>query len=253
MTTTGTTTSLAERLFPDRDPFPADGEIGWGLAEAVLAFLAAQSFSIIGFGIASRLIYGDDGVPPLAERETWTIWALSAGLWLGYLIGPWFFTRVTGGGPMIEHSLRISPRQGLVAVVLGVVSQLAVLPVLYWPILRFVDEQPGDFAEELAARADGLVGGLFLFGAAAVIAPIVEEWFYRGMLLPALARRFGTIAGVLGSTVLFTLVHRPISYPGIFFFGLVLAGIRVATGRLAPAIVAHMAFNTVTVIALLFF
>lgn len=246
-------TSLTDRLFPDRDPFPADGEVGWGIAEAILAFLAAQSFSLIGFSLVAPLIYGDDPVPPLAERETWTIWALSAGLWLGYLASPWFFTKVTGGGPMIEHSLRVSPRQAIVAVVLGVVVQLAVVPAIYWPILRFVDQAPGDFAEDLAANAGDPVGAFFFVGAAAVIAPIVEEWFFRGMLLPALARRFGTMAGVVVSSLLFMLVHQPISYPGILAIGLILAWLRVATGRLAPAILAHMAFNAVTVIALLAF
>ena len=43
---------------------------------------------------------------------------------------------------------------------------------------------------------------------------------------------------------MFALVHfRPIEYPGLFVFGLILGACALRTGRLGMPILAHVAFN----------
>lgn len=230
----------------------SDG-IKWGVPEAMLAFLGAQSLQILWFSGAASLLW-DGEVPDTESRAAWTIWVLSIGLWAGYFLGPIFMNRVTGSGPMVDFNLQISPKTVAIAAAIGVVMQLAVLPVLYTPLLRLVEADPGASARELAATVDSPAEIFFFFGAAIVIAPFVEEWFYRGMLLPALARRFNPLVGILGSSALFTLVHiRPIMFPGIFALAVVLAVMTMKTQRLAPAIVTHMGFNAVTAISLIYF
>lgn len=227
--------------------------IKWGVPEAMLAFFGAQSLQILWFSGAASLLW-DGEIPDTENRAAWTIWALSFGLWAGYLLGPIFMNRVTGSGPMIDFNLQVPIRLVGIAAVIGVVVQLVVLPALYFPILRLVEADPGESAKELAATVDTPLEILFFFGSAIVIAPFVEEWFYRGMLLPALARRFNPVVGIIGSSALFTLVHiRPIMFPGIFVLGVILAVLTMKTERLAPAIVTHMAFNAVTAISLIYF
>ena len=75
-------------------------------------------------------------------------------------------------------------------------------------------------------------------------APIVEESVYRGLLQGSFVRRFGKPVGVVVVAAWFALVHfRPIEYPGLFVFGLLLGLCAVRTGRLGLSIVTHFAFN----------
>lgn len=95
--------------------------------------------------------------------------------------------------------------------------------------------------------------------AAVVLAPIVEELFFRGLCLRAIERRFGTVTGVLASSVLFTLPHftnpslagTAVLFSVIFAIGLVLAMLVVRTGRLGAAVIAHAVFNAIGVAAAL--
>jgi membrane protease YdiL (CAAX protease family) len=56
---------------------------------------------------------------------------------------------------------------------------------------------------------------------------------------------------VLGSAAVFALLHfQALQFPGLFVFGVVLASLTLALGRLGPAVWAHMAFNASTVAVL---
>lgn len=95
--------------------------------------------------------------------------------------------------------------------------------------------------------------------AAVILAPIVEEIFFRGLCLRAIENRFGTTVAVIGSTILFTLPHftnpslagTAVLFTVIGVVGLGLAMLTVKTQRLGPAIVAHAVFNGVGVLAVL--
>jgi membrane protease YdiL (CAAX protease family) len=216
--------------------------------------LAAQVFAILWAGAALSLIYDIDDLPSAAERPIWSILVLNLGLWIGYVAAPFVVRSVTGSGRLVDFDLRVGAAQAGFAALLGVVAQLALLPALYWVVLKFVSGDPGRSAEDLLDRVDGPIDVVLLVLAVVVIAPVVEEWFYRGMLLPALARRFGPLAGAIGSSAVFALVHQePILLPGLFGLALLLAWLTMRTARIGPAIVAHMAFNATTVVQLLVF
>jgi membrane protease YdiL (CAAX protease family) len=93
------------------------------------------------------------------------------------------------------------------------------------------------------------VAVLFVF--LVIGAPVVEELFFRGLLLRSLDRRFGTPAAVIGSALVFGLVHYELlQLPALILFGIVLAVLAERTGRLGPGIAAHAAFNAATVLSL---
>ena len=106
--------------------------------------------------------------------------------------------------------------------------------------------------------ADSAALWVVLVGAV-VLAPIVEELFFRGLCLRAIEKRFGTTAAVFGSTFLFTLPHfanpslagTAVLFSLIGTVGLLLALLVVKTGRLGPAVIAHALFNSVGVIGAL--
>jgi uncharacterized protein len=95
---------------------------------------------------------------------------------------------------------------------------------------------------------------LYVFLLGAVIgAPLSEEILFRGLVLRAFEKRAGLVAGVIGSTALFTVVHyiggsadgTVVLFASIASVGLVLAVTTAVTNRLGPAIIAHVLFNAV--------
>ena len=82
-------------------------------------------------------------------------------------------------------------------------------------------------------------------------APFFEELFFRGVLLRALARLFGTIGGWVGPAlaiavtgVLFGLAHaESLQLLGLAVFGIILSFVAYRTGRLGMNMVAHATFN----------
>lgn len=246
----------AERLGALRSkPWPApDAEVGWGVGVVVLCFLAAQVLAMVWAGLVFGAAYGTGEIPPLAERSIWMLPLISLGLWAGYLGSPFVARRLTGGGPLADFDLRSTPVQVVVAVLAGVGAQLVLLPALYWLLLRLVDGDPGRVAEDLMEGVDTPVEVGVVVLSVVVVTPVIEEWFYRGMLLSALVRRFGPAAGAVSASAVFAAVHQePILLPGLFVFALILAGLTMWTGRLGVAVLAHAAFNATTVVSLLLF
>lgn len=226
-------------------------EVRWGIAGGFLCLMGAQLFSIAWGVFTAGAVYGDT-LPPADERPIWTLMLFTAGLWVAYFSAPLLAKRLTGTPTLKDFDVRANPAQIAVAAAVGVGTQLALLPVLYWVLLRFIDADPGRSAEALIDRVDGPADTIMLVLAVVVIAPFVEEWFYRGFMLPTLSRRFGAVVGAIGSSALFAVVHPdPITYPGIFVLALILSWMTMKTGRIGPAIAAHVAFNATTVVQLL--
>jgi membrane protease YdiL (CAAX protease family) len=215
-----------------------------------------QALAALWYAAVTVVVYGDDGPPEVGDQAIWLLPLVGMGLWIGYLAAPSILRLITSSQDRgVDFGLTVSPRQGMVAVAVGVGSQLLALPVIYFVVLRlFPDDDPSEVARQLIDRVDGPIDVVLLVLAVVVAAPLAEEWFYRGLLFPAIGRRFGAVAGVIGSSLLFTLVHPdPITFPGLFLFAVVLAWLTWWSGRLGTAVLAHMAFNATTVVQLLLF
>jgi hypothetical protein len=141
----------------------------------------------------------------------------------------------------------------LLGVPLGVATQLAVLPLVYLPLQAVWPDTFSDDALERTARrvVTAAEGSWFVVVVLVVVvgAPVVEEFVYRGMLQRWFSHAFGAVAGWLGASVLFALIHfRAVEYPGLFAAGLVFGACLWRTGRLPMAIAAHVAFNATGVL-----
>ncbi len=98
----------------------------------------------------------------------------------------------------------------------------------------------------LSARAFGLL--LILV---AVIAPIAEELFFRGMLYPLLRQRWSARVAIVLNGFVFALIHFiPLLIPGLFFVGMVLAWVRERSGSIIPCILLHAAQNSIVLFSL---
>jgi uncharacterized protein len=108
-------------------------------------------------------------------------------------------------------------------------------------------------------QIEAITGGLSLSGRElilllfliAVVAPVAEELFFRGMLYPVLRRRWGPTWAILINAVLFALMHfLPILLPALFWIGLVFAWVRERSGSVIPSIVLHAVQNGLVVIGI---
>ena len=77
-----------------------------------------------------------------------------------------------------------------------------------------------------------------------IVAPVVEEILFRGYILDAIRELHGDVVAVLGSSVLFGLLHIEPYVVGMATLGGIVYGIvRIRSGSLWPCIVSHMVWN----------
>jgi membrane protease YdiL (CAAX protease family) len=77
----------------------------------------------------------------------------------------------------------------------------------------------------------------------AIVAPIAEEFTFRGVGFALLAR-FGTVIAVVGTAVAFAADHGLVEgFPALFLFGIAVAIVRARTDSLYPGMLLHACFN----------
>lgn len=143
---------------------------------------------------------------------------------------------------------------------LGVVGYLALLPplllinVLYQSGLEYLGYEVNyqDVVQILMLPASPIIRAA-LFFTAIVIAPVVEELFFRGIFFPALAGRIGVIAATAILSVVFAAIHfhLPALAP-LFFLSVALCLAYVKTRSLWAPIVLHAVFNAMTILLIVF-
>lgn len=172
--------------------------------------------------------------------------------------------RARGTGSFVEDfGLRLRPWPDIpLGIVAGVASQFLLVPLLELPLEPFVshlNSRLGHPARQLLgpATSSGTAGLVVVAILICVGSPIVEEIFFRGLVLRGLlwrlrplGRRLGPAVSIVITGLFFALVHfETLQFLGLAGFGMVLGLLAWRTGRLGPSIVAHMAFNATTVIA----
>jgi len=78
----------------------------------------------------------------------------------------------------------------------------------------------------------------------AVVAPVVEELIFRGLILHGLRRNYNAFTAVVISALLFALFHlNPWQFPATFVLGLLLGWIMIRTRSILLAIIGHSINN----------
>ena len=225
----------------------------WGLPEAVLGFAVGLLLSGITAALAESLTgYRPASGSPIPVLVTA---ADVLGLWVGLIGAVLYGSRVRGQGDLgRDYGWGLGRWWDLPAgAAVGLASQYALIPLLYLPFehidrhLRHQLSQPAQ-QDTGAAHSIGAVVVLSFF--LVVGAPIVEELFFRGLLLRSLLGRTPPPVAIVVSAVLFGLAHfEAVQFAGLATFGVVLGILAWRTGRLTPGIGAHAAFNAAAVIS----
>ena len=84
----------------------------------------------------------------------------------------------------------------------------------------------------------------WLLVAGIVVAPVVEEIFFRGFVFAGLAQRYDWRVAALISSGLFALIHfQPLAIPAIFILGCIFAYLYHRSRSIWPAVLMHVSTN----------
>lgn len=235
--------SAVVRRAPDEPRY----HLGLALGAWLIAFvLAAVGGSVL---LSATGYAGTDS----ADYPIWLIAVLQVPLWIGLAGGALAVSRWWGTSDLVrDYGFSFAPVDVL-GLPIGVVTQLVFVPVLYRVMSWFgVDTSSlSDPAEQLTSKATGL-GVALLVLLVVVGAPVVEELFFRGLVLRSIQARWSDGLALVGSAVLFGLAHfQVLQFPALVLAGLVFGYCAQRTGRLGMAVFAHAGFNATTVVLLL--
>lgn len=254
----------------------------WGIVFAALG-LVAFLLVPLGGGLLIQLVRGGGGLtPPL-------ILASLALVWFTLLSVCLLASRKRGYGSLAEDfGLRFKWVDLAIGLGCGIAARLLVTLVVFLIVLVWPPEDGQLLESNISIFLTGdvlwIIVNAFIGGV--LIAPLLEELFFRGFILraiqnalwlgntgdgsrtgrvrPATERRplqLATLAAVIISAAVFSLVHlgsvpdlysSVILLVSIFVTGVVCGTLTVLTGRLGPAIVTHMVFNGVAMVLALF-
>lgn len=178
-----------------------------------------------------------------------------AGLWVGLAGAAVVASRLHGSGSLVaDYGLRFAGWLDVAGgAAVGVACQLVLVPALYFPFERL----DHGLAHRLTVPAHEEIGAVHSAGPLALAlvflaagAPLVEELFFRGLVLRGLLGRVPTPVAIAAAAVLFALAHFELAqFPGLAVFGVVLGVLAWRTNRLGPGVAAHAAFNATAVVA----
>jgi ABC-2 type transport system permease protein len=169
----------------------------------------------------------------LRVSQNATLFLAAAGAGLIVFLGAWFMLgnnrraelpRFAGGGTWLLVGATLGP-------VLGVAANWYLGHARAW----------FDAGEDPASMHWSLI----VF--AVIIAPLFEEYIFRGLLLTGLKRQLSPVFAILASAALFAVVHPPLSIAPVFALGVGAAVLATRSKRLLPGVVLHFSYNATIV------
>jgi uncharacterized protein len=165
------------------------------------------------------------------------------------LLPAWYFAIHKYGASWADLGLRpFQPRAvgwGCGLMILSLLVNFA-----YITLLGLFDSQIQQIQPDIALLFEGTDFPLALLFGGAIVAPFVEEVFFRGFVFTGLRRKWGWKIAALASAGLFAILHvAPISILPIFILGLIFAALYQVSGSIWPGILMHMLTNTVALSA----
>jgi uncharacterized protein len=224
----------------------------WGLGDVAIGVVLILFVPTVVVGIAIAAF--DIGEQEYDDLALWAVALLQLPLWAVFVGVPWWATKRKGSGSLrIDFGFWQRWKDIPIGLGYGVLGQFAiVLLVPLYDLLGIDENDVGQAAEEMSDRAHDPVGVICLFLVAVVGAAVFEELFYRGLVLRSVRRRFGNVVGIIGTSLLFGVMHfQFFDTIALTLVGALFAWLAIRYDRLGPAIWAHMAFNLTAFLALL--
>ncbi len=233
-----------------REPATKPARITWGLPDALLCWMAGY----LGAILASFPLYASRGGTDIDTKLIFGV--ILPAQQLTVVLAVVYVTRLKGQKSMARDFGLVVRLRDAKALLVGAVLEIGLTLALF-PILQLDPKAKNQqLLTDLQDHRDVATIVLFVIGAV-VLAPIVEELLFRGVLLRALLRKMQPVTAVLASAVIFALVHyvgdpNTLPFlPALTGLGAVLAVVAVRSGDLSTSIFIHAGFNLTTTILFL--
>lgn len=140
-------------------------------------------------------------------------------------------------GRIVEYSLRgFNPLMLLWGIALVFISGIVIEPLLEL------------FPDSLMQMLNNLIGrGGWAIFTTVVMAPVLEEFIFRGYIFGSVKRKSGTVAAIFTSAAMFGIIHIiPQQVVNAFVVGVILGYIYVRTESIFSVIIIHAVNNAVS-------
>lgn len=229
-----------------------------GLSIAIIGFAVGIVISFVTTEVAAAAVGYDlsssGSIPPAVTT------ADVLGLWVGLVGAAVWYSRTAGTSSLVRDlGFRVGAWWDLpFGAAVGLVCQYGLVPLIYLPfehLDRHLSHELSQPAQRETGSAHTWAALVVLLIVLAVGAPLVEELFFRGLLLRSLrawtpAGPVGVVTAVVADGLLFALAHlEGVQFAGLAAFGMVLAATAWKCKRIGPTIAAHASFNAAAVIA----
>lgn len=240
---------MMESSAPPEPPAEYLPVANWRVRDVVYVFLAGLAGSAAVTVVVIAL-----GLDPLAPVPFSLIFV---GQFAGSFAVVMALSRIRGSGSLaadVGLVLRGSDWWGVPAgMALQIAIALVTSPLIY---LIYGDDPPEQAVADVAAGSKSVAEQLLIALSVAVLAPIIEEIIFRGMLLNVLRKHWGAWLSIVVSAAVFASVHlldpgAIAVVPGLFLLGLVLGWAALRRGDLSLAAALHSGINLIAVIAIL--
>jgi uncharacterized protein len=226
-------------------------DVPWGVADFVLVILAG----LMGAFLAAAWVLLTE--PPTDLALIGSTSAMSA----GHLAGVAVVLRYRAAS-WETLGLDVRPADGAY-LALGAALQIGI-SFVFAPLAERLDSDgTTQVVADQIGQLDRLWTKLAIVLLVALLAPVVEEVVFRGMLQRALSARMGPVGAVGITALVFSVFHwlgvdpsnvaaGVITVVQLFIVGVILGELTRRKGRLGPAILTHAGFNLIAVLALVF-
>lgn len=242
------------------------GDSGVWLLLAAGGFIAGQVLSLVILTAIAAVNGHLSDLSALTTRTVppaWVVIGGLVGLWIGFIGAVVAASGLRGTRSIVrDMGLRLRPWDPVIGIGAGLVGQYVLVYLLYLPWEQ-VDPK---LSQELQQPAKHLTGGFPGVDLAVIavltvlVVPVVEELFFRGLVLRGFLRLFAGTGRVLGpllavvtTGIVFGLAHGELlELLGLAGFGIVLSVMAYRFKRLGPGIFAHATFNLIAILAIAF-
>lgn len=218
-------------------------------------FIGVLISGLAGSAIAIGILAGSN----LGSSDSVQLVTATGGEGVAMIVLLTYLSRRRGTGSFdLDFGLRIRPPD-IRGLLIGIILQFVVIFAVLNPmaLLLGIQEPPQQDVAGVASGASGIVARLAVGFMIVVVAPLLEEMLFRGVLLSRLRRSMTAGSAITISAAVFAAIHlldpsAAFVVPGLFVIGLVLGYQALRTGNIGLSIMTHAGVNLAAVIGLVF-
>lgn len=234
---------------------PRDGEIGVGTALSLTGLLVVATLAVAAvaalIGMVSRGTPFEDALEGVRTDPLLASLAQLGGAGVAIAVGVSF----AHGEVRLREALSVAPvpsAVGMLALTAGLALAFPLREIAQI-VAEIAPRLAPDPAEAMAIarrlRIESVADAFVVPLAFVAIPAVAEELFFRGLVLPGLAKRIDPKLAIAVTAILFGLVHlSPIAILYGSLAGAILGWVRLSTGSVVPCIALHGAFNAMPIL-----